>query len=306
MIIIKYGVQNNYLDVTNVALRICVSNKILRIPPAEHSRVVIFGDPVFGTLKHICIEINNIKFLYMHGEPITVDLSGLYTLKSLLNEYDTMSFGDGVLKVQNMHTKLQFSGGNISEEFPEQVMATMYIQPDNKVLEIGSNLGRNTLIIASLLSDQNNFVTLECDPVSYDKLLINRDLNKYTFNAENSALSYRPLILCGWDSKPYDGKEVPDNYVKVNTITFGDLEEKYNIVFDTIVADCEGALYYILMDNDNVLDNINTIIMENDYHQLDHKTTVDSIMLSKGFKRVFVLGGGWGPCINNFYEVWKK
>lgn len=34
---------------------------------------------------------------------------------------------------------------------------------NNKVLEIGGNIGMNSLVIASILNNDNNFVTLECN-----------------------------------------------------------------------------------------------------------------------------------------------
>jgi hypothetical protein len=48
------------------------------------------------------------------------------------------------------------------------------------------------------------------------------------------------------------------------------------------------------------------VIMENDYHNATHKAVVDAILTSKGFSRIFSQSGGWGPCLNNFFEVWSK
>ena len=70
--------------------------------------------------------------------------------------------------------------------------------------------------------------------------------------------------------------------------------------------DCEGAFYYILMDMPEILENISLIIMENDYHRLEHKQYVDKVLLENNFLVDYVEEGGWGPCYNNFYEVWKK
>ena len=80
----------------------------------------------------------------------------------------------------------------------------------------------------------------------------NRDINEFKFHIEPSALSARKLFLRGWDSfieenKPQDAKEVA-------TITWPDLQKKYNIEFDTMVVDCEGALYYILQDYPEILE----------------------------------------------------
>ena len=59
-------------------------------------------------------------------------------------------------QLSDLHSKLKLNYGNFSEEYPEQEMAVMYIKPDDIVLEIGGNIGRNSCIIGSLLNDSKN------------------------------------------------------------------------------------------------------------------------------------------------------
>ena len=56
----------------------------------------------------------------------------------------------------------------------------------------------------------------------------------------------------------------------------------------------------------DVLNNINLIIMENDYRDITHKNYIDEILTTNHFYRDYVERGGWEPCLNNFYEVWKR
>ena len=123
------------------------------------------------------------------------------------------------------------------------------------------------------------------------------------FFIENSALSKRSLIQQGLNT--IVSETVLSGYKKVNTITYSQLKEKYNINFDTLVLDCEGAFYYILMDMPEILENINLIIMENDYTDISKKNYIDNILKEKGFYVDYTRSGGFGPCYNNFYEVWK-
>ena len=185
-------------------------------------------------------------------------------------------------------------------------MSVKYLKGNEKVLEIGSNIGRNSLIIGSLLKNSSNLVTLESDPVSYKKLLINKQYNNLYFHCENAALSKRNLIQQGWDT--IVSYVLLPGYEKVNTITFEQLKEKYKIQFDTLVLDCEGAFYYILMDFPEILDGIKLIIMENDYKIFSHKEYIDSILKKNNF---YIDYSGtdvnaWGNCKKNFYEVWVK
>jgi FkbM family methyltransferase len=158
-------------------------------------------------------------------------------------------------------------------------MAVTYLTGNEKVLEIGGNIGRNSLIIGYILQQKNNnknFVVLETDPMIAKQLTENRDLNDMKFNIENSALSKRKLIQKDWDTIESD--VLLDGYTPVNIISWDELIKKYNINFDTLILDCEGAFYYILIDMPEVLNNINLIIMENDYHEIEQKNYVDSIL----------------------------
>ena len=46
--------------------------------------------------------------------------------------------------------------------------------------------------------------------------------------------------------------------------------------------------------------------MENDYWDISKKNYVDEILIKGGFYLEYCKSGGWGPCFNNFFEVWKK
>ena len=121
---------------------------------------------------------------------------------------------------------------------------------------------------------------------------------------ESAESAKRKLIQKSWETIPSD--TLLDGYFQVNTITLDELNEKYNIIFDTLVIDCEGAFYYILLDMPEILNNINLIIMENDYTNISHKEYVDEVLRGKNFYRDYVEEGGWGPCQANFFEVWKR
>ena len=214
---------------------------------------------------------------------------------------------DNVDKLLELHNKLQIRHGDFNSELPEQMMAINYITGNEKVLEIGGNIGRNSLIISSLLNDSKNLVTLESDYEIALKLTENRDINNLHFHIEGKALSKRKLIQRGWDT--IVSEELLPDCKSVNTITLEELNNKYNIIFDTLVIDCEGAFYYILLDMPEILQNINLIIMENDYKNYEHKLYIDNILRKQNFEVIYSHFGGWDdtcPCFHNFFETWKK
>ena len=207
-------------------------------------------------------------------------------------------------KLENLHTKLKIKYGTFQEELVEQTMAVDYITENRKVLELGGNIGRNSLVIASILKDSTNLVVLESDDGIAKQLEENRNLNNLSFHIEPSALSIRKLIQKGWDTIP--SETLQDGYKWVQTISLENLRNKYNVLYDTLVIDCEGAFYYILKDMPDILNNITLIVMENDYRDMEHKIYVDSVLTQNNFQRVYVQKGGFEPCYEMFWEVWSK
>lgn len=211
-----------------------------------------------------------------------------------------------VSKLQQIHEQLKFRHGSLAEEYDEQLMAVTYIQPHARVLELGGNVGRNSCVIASMLHDSSNLVVVESDPRSAALLKDNRDLNGFRFAIEHAAVSARPLEQQGWITRPFDGERVTPGWEAVATLTWPELVAKHGAGFDTLVADCEGALYHILQDDPHFLRGFSTVVIENDFEDIAHKEFVDAEFRRHGLKRVFSKPGGGGPCTDRFYEVWVR
>lgn len=293
---IYYGIFNNKTDVTDICFKSLVRNNIITIPCGDAMRSHYFSDPLYGILKSI--------FILFEGK--LQQYEDIYTIKLNLTEntITTISNNEIDSKTSIIQSNLKIKYGSFNEELPEQKMVVRYLTGKEKVLEIGGNIGRNSLVIAKLLEEQTNLVTLESDSGIAKQLQENRDINNFTFNIENSALSYKKMIQKDWDTICSD--VLINGWKWVNTITFSELRNKYNMDFDTLVLDCEGAFYYILQDMPEILNGINLIIMENDYWDINKKQYIDMILIQNNFHVDYIESGGWGPCYNNFYEVWKR
>ena len=78
----------------------------------------------------------------------------------------------------------------------------------------------------------------------------------------------------------------------IKTIPWLQIKNNYKIVFDALVADCEGALYYKGKDEPDCLEFFETIIVENDFHDMEH-----SIFVDNEFKRFLFQ--------NSLYQIWR-
>jgi len=301
---VNYGIPGQLFDITEKVIGLADCNGIVNVPASDVTRAEIFGDPLYGVLKSLYItnlasstvsEYNNTQQLVINT------LTGEVTEVDIRTEADRAN-----TKLVKLHSRLQIRYGSFTEEYPEQLMAARFLTGTEKVLEIGGNIGRNSLVIASILQAVGNtdMVTLECDPEIAIQLTENRDLNGLKFHIEASALSKNKLIQRGWDTM--ERNKLLPGYKWVPTITLDKLYAKYGIQFDTLVLDCEGAFYYILRDMPEILNPVNLIIMENDYHDIKHKKAVDACLIKAGFTSIYQEAGGWGPCQSKFFEVFSK
>ena len=303
----KYGSKENNVDITVIVYKRCIRNKMLYISNNIDERIRLFGKSQTEE-NNIYINHNNTIYEFDNTKQVFVDINNNILIDESEQEKINycLSLFDKNQRLKQIHLSLSIDYGTFNEEFPEQLMVSKYLSGDEKVLEIGGNIGRNSMVIAHILNknNNNNFVSLESDFDIAQQLKHNRDKNNLNFHIEQSALSKKKLIQKGWDTIPSD--IILDGYKAVNIIDYNTLLEKYNINFDTLIADCEAALYHILYDMPEMLNDINLIIMENDYHDINQKKFVDEILTAYNFVVDYQEAGGWGPCYDYFFEVWIK
>jgi len=310
MIRFFYGAGKNFIDVTADVLRKCLYEDYVYIPAGD-TGATIFIDPLPGIAKGIFVvrEDEDLRTAQHYGpdEPIVVSLAT--DRQGVRPAPPTMTPQE---KVDFYHAQLDFVGGDLNWELIEQINVAEFLGPDAKVLELGSGCGTNTMMISCILNDESNFVTLECNVNGAEVVRRNRDANNFRFKIEPAAMSYRKLMYNSQLMLTIPGEELQDGYEWINTITFEEITAKYGIEFDTLVADCEGALYYILQDNERLLENITTVILESDYRSADQKYAVEEIFGKYRLRKVkawnLERGGVDLPqeCRDSFWEVWKR
>lgn len=206
-------------------------------------------------------------------------------------------------RLESIHARISLIHGDINLELPEQLLSAYFMPSNAKVLEIGADVGRNSCVIATILDDSSQMVSLETRKEAVHCLDENRRHNRLRFHIKNAALSKVPLVQRGWVTIPSD-IDLP-GCTRVNTVSFEELLLEYGINFDTLVADCEGALYYILKDDPTILDNIRLIFIENDFQCAEHQRFVANLFKEKGFSVVHSEGPPyWNE--DSFYQVWAR
>ena len=311
---IFYGYDDkHYINVTSVIFEKCFHENTLVIPSGERERSDIIGfDPYPNILKHILVvDYNKNYYRFHHNQECRLSFDSVIKQLQQYNLKDWWKSVGKYISDPNERVKTFFGNVKSRSDFkvvsPIQVMIAQFLKEDGKVLEIGGGIGQNSLLIGTILEDSSKYIILEPDRASYDELKQNLGMNQLeNVVVDSNALSYKKLLQTPFGILPLS--EVPQEeqimWHEAPSNTVEQLVEKYNISFNTIISTCNNQLYYILKDNPSVLDNIELLIMENNYKDMDQKQMVDAILYLKGFTRSYHARGGQGPCYDFFYEVW--
>jgi hypothetical protein len=260
---------------------------MIQIPVGDNIRNGYFTDPVPNVSKYIYVINIDRVVEYDDTTEVIIDISNEKWVDTSISRSTAIEPSS---RLQFIHDAIEIKGGKMcgknNIQIPHQNMLVQYLTGYEKVLEVGGNIGRNALIIAHILNKIGNqqFVTVEYNKNHIYFLKKNKELNNLQFYIEESMLSNNQFIE------------------NINTITFTELEKKYNIRFDTLVLDCDYMSYFFLMETANILDGIKLIIMTNDYTNIIDKNRMDDHLQKHHFYLSCVESGN----TRNFYEVWKK
>ncbi len=152
-------------------------------------------------------------------------------------------------------------------EKPEQDLVSKYIHADDIVLELGARYGSVSCIINSKLKCKTNQVVVEPDERVWKALEINKNANNCGFHIVKGFVSRRNLGLTNLDAYHggYGATYIVQPESSIPCYTMETIAEKYNLIFNVIVADCEGFLEVFFDENPNVYDTLRLIIFEADY-----------------------------------------
>ena len=210
-------------------------------------------------------------------------------------------------RLKTIHKSLVIHGGSLGDEIEEQKMSILYIEPTDRVLELGGNIGRNSLIIASLLADSSKLTVLETNPEDARILQQNKDANRFHFRVVPFALSKRMLIQHRWHTHVHDEhKPIPPGYFQVQTIDYNTLCNTMGYLPNVLVCDCEGALYQILFDEPGFLDGFHKVLLENDFMTQEQEKYVHHRLQDLGFSVVYSVPLPFTPFKPGFWQAWVR
>ncbi|CAK7994521.1 Hypothetical protein POVR1_LOCUS45 [uncultured virus] len=268
---VEYGAGNVYQDVTTMILQKLHRNGTIFIPPTDVERAHHLGDPLPGVLKEIIITFEENHQLKQVTYP--AGIIGLFPVPSNLSMHKlTTQELSSLTSEEKLQKILQSLIVSDVTKHPGQLLASELIHSYAKVLEIGGNTGEISLVIASLLEDDRNLVSVEYGVHSANILECHKRNNQFRFAVETSIISDH------------------------GSFTWSEFMEKYQIQFDTLFVNCGESLYNILNNYPKGLYGINLVIIKNDYPNDEQKLHVDAMFQNFGLEMIR----------SDFYEVWMK
>lgn len=150
---------------------------------------------------------------------------------------------------------------HLNVEYIEQQLASKYIKPHHKVLELGARYGSVSIITNRIVEDKSSHYVVEPDKEVWEALEGNMKRNNCNFNIIKGIIGSGKHRLVG---EGYAKRTVTDpSYGESSIQTF----KLPDINFDTLIVDCEGFLETFYNENTELFDKLELMIIECDEPQ---------------------------------------
>ena len=165
-------------------------------------------------------------------------------------------------------------------EAAEQKMVKEFVHEDDVVLELGARYGSVSCTINEILKNRKNQVSAEPDYRIWASLENNRNSNRCEFEIFKGFVSRQKLNIV---AKGYDTGFTPDETSNVECLTLEEIENKFNLKFNVLVADCEGFLEIFFEENPDLYSKLDKIIFEADREDFCNYEILRENLRNNGF-----------------------
>ena len=151
---------------------------------------------------------------------------------------------------------------SVKAEYPEQTLSHNFVDSSATVLELGARYGSVSVVVNKKLENKHNQVSVEPDASVWDPLEKNIARNGCSVHIHKGFVSRkkRGLLAYGYAATSYE-----DTNSTIESLSVEEIESKYTLKFDTLIADCEGFLETFFDENSHLYDQLHTVIFEADF-----------------------------------------
>jgi FkbM family methyltransferase len=208
-------------------------------------------------------------------------------IKHIWNKVVSCKFNNLIYNEQNYLVPREY-------ERDEQLLVARYIDKNDIVLELGARYGSVSCIINKILVNKKNQVSVEPDTTVLAVLEKNKEINNCEFHIYKGIISsnkcYNKLIMFGYGSTVDINNsltaDIYKNSIDIECISLEDLQKKFGLSFDTLVADCEGFLEVFLNENKILYTQLKKIIFECDRPDVCNYNNIKRDLIEHNFKMI--------------------
>jgi hypothetical protein len=177
--------------------------------------------------------------------------------------------------VQSTQTKIMFIGNyyidwskgitKINNKYSDTLRTLLYTYNSNKIL----NFDDETISKICFNSNENNKMINEIEQIRNAFQIQKQKIIHFQGGSKNIIRSFKDSLL---------------NNTSIDNYSIDELENKYKLKFNCLIADCEGFMEIFLLENIDKIKHFNKILFEKDQPHICNYDNVDNILKQNGFK----------------------
>lgn len=178
---------------------------------------------------------------------------------------------------------------HLEYERDEQLLVAQYITKNDIVLELGARYGSVSCIINKILDNKSNQVSVEPDNTVWDILEKNKQINNCSFQIYKGIISRKKydLKINGYGSTVDITNSITNmRSINTNNLTFEQLQHDTKLIFNVLVADCEGFLEIFLNENPILYQQLDKIIFECDRGDVCNYENIKNELIKHNFRLI--------------------
>ena len=184
----------------------------------------------------------------------------------------------------------------------EQLAAAKYVDEDANVLELGGRYGTVSCVISKKIKKKRGRLVIVEPDITVQKILIqNLQRNNCHGIIIDKVIGDKPKKRRGYGyGTRMAAASSAESEVVVQSINIKQLQKDIEIVFDTLVADCEGCLEEFIQHciTYNVLHQFHTLIYERDKKDICNYEWIEKQIVQRMPHMIKIQNG--------FVVVWKR
>jgi len=199
---IFYGIENKYVDITEIAKRTLCTNGRIEIPPSDDIRPKYFGDPVCGVIKNIkIVDKNGKETIYGPDVPVSVSFDDLYNDDGIVIDINPKSYESCVWLSNNFKYVI-----SVTSDIESFIDLKKFIH-DNKC----TNVNIFSYLLSTICDRVNDPLIIKTDSgIKYRTKTITVKELIYTHIYQDSSLREIPISLIKCNIKNTTGNIIED------------------------------------------------------------------------------------------------